>query len=305
MTIPSIRHFIDLIISEGRDSPLYHSTRDDAAVEILRSGVIRRKHTDYGGVRAYAISTTRDPRLRYASLANGDGGQSGLGTIQFVLRQDSVARRFRISPFSWDGARLGTNDRVESEEQIHGDVPVTPDFVAAIRIEPSANVGLVAQIKNLATQRGIPVDDRRIVESASDPRRIYRMGYCDAMALALHRKTGLPLGLWAGFYPDEDGDEGDEGAEYAHACVVVTFEPPVWIDVDGLHRGVPDNLHFDNSITRVELVEASQGDVEAAFSVFDDHLQAASEQAEDFIAGDAELTATVQRYGDTKWRGTQ
>jgi len=59
-------------------------------------------------------------------------------------------------------------------------------------------------------------------------RRKYRQGLCDAMALGLHRLTGLPLVKIVGFRRRCE--------EPAHAAVKAG---EWWIDVDGLHQGVP------------------------------------------------------------------
>jgi len=121
-----------------------------------------------------------------------------------------------------------------------------------------------------------------------DSRQVFRLGLCDAMAIALHRASHFPLGLWRGFFPDEDGD-GDEAYEDCHAVVVISFDPPKWIDVDGVHSGEPDNCHFTNPVTRIELVPASEDEVIEAFSSLDlDDAYIAKATA--FIASDPVLS---------------
>jgi hypothetical protein len=144
--------------------------------------------------------------------------------------------------------------------------------------------------KQVVTNKNDPcyrVVSKSIKESV-DPKSKYRQGFCDVMALALHSITKLPLGLWRGYYPDEFGDEGDEGYQDAHAVVVVSFDPPKWIDVDGIHDGVPSNLNFTEPVTRVELVPASKKDVASAFTA--EHLdRKAVEAAKTFVLNDPKL----------------
>ena len=97
----------------------------------------------------------------------------------------------------------------------------------------------------------------------------YRTGLCDIMALAIHELTTLPLGLWRGIFDDDFGDEGDERYEDCHAVVVVSFDPPSWIDVDGMHYGEPVNCIFSEIPKRLELVPASRDEVEQAFTTED------------------------------------
>lgn len=131
-----------------------------------------------------------------------------------------------------------------------------------------------------------------LCEAVDDPRRVYRGGMCDAMALALHDLTRLPLGLWRGFFPDEYGDEEDEGYEDCHAVVVISFDPPRWIDVDGVHEGEPDNCHFAQPVTRLQLVPATKQDVRDAFTM--EHFKPAIvRQAKQFIAADPVLSKLI------------
>lgn len=69
----------------------------------------------------------------------------------------------------------------------------------------------------------------------------YSQGDCDQMALALAQATGLPLGLWVtrGSDPMDSEETWDEPV---HAVVVLDFDRPVWVDVDGVHEGVPPHL---------------------------------------------------------------
>lgn len=46
---------------------------------------------------------------------------------------------------------------------------------------------------------------------------VYTGGMCDAMALALHRELGLPLGL-IGYYDQEEDEEESPGEEIPQAC---------------------------------------------------------------------------------------
>lgn len=159
------------IIREGRDAPLYHSTLLPAAVAILRDGFIRRFPTDHGGITTHGVSLTRDPRLRYGN--NGSFPTTrGRGQVQFVVDQAAVARRFKMTPFSWEGA-LGQRtwtpphkQRGEAEELVHSDIPVTARFVRQIIIEPTADdPDLTEEVIRMAGVAGIPVTDKRRKQS--------------------------------------------------------------------------------------------------------------------------------------------
>jgi len=70
-------------------------------------------------------------------------------------------------------------------------------------------------------------------------RRYYRQGHCDAMALALHRLTGLPLVKIVGLRTNRSPrrKKGENWCEEpAHIAVKAGR---YWLDVDGLHQDVP------------------------------------------------------------------
>lgn len=95
----------------------------------------------------------------------------------------------------------------------------------------------------------------------------YKTGLCDVFAIALHELTGLPLGGWAGIYYDDLFDE--EAKEFCHACVVLSFENTEWLDVDGYHKGAPDNCMFNNQVDRVELFPLNKTEVSELFTSCD------------------------------------
>ena len=83
------------------------------------------------------------------------------------------------------------------------------------------------------------------------------------MAIALHRLTGFPYGLWAGYVTQD----GEKVHEYCHAVVIV--EPgatPRWMDARGVRSGKPDNAVFMGKVEGVELLEVDEADVRAAFT---------------------------------------
>lgn len=112
----------------------------------------------------------------------------------------------------------------------------------------------------------------------------YRTGMCDAFALAVNRRTGWPLALWVGHYPDDDGEPGATWSQPAHAVVC---EPGTdrWFDVDGWHQGTPETLLFIEAPTAVELVRADVDEVAHAFAVMEGVSESMIEQA------DQDLTA--------------
>lgn len=102
---------------------------------------------------------------------------------------------------------------------------------------------------------------KELVEQV-DVKSKYRTGLCDVMAIALHRITSLPFGVWVGVYYDDLFDE--DAYEYCHLCVVKSFEQEIYIDVDGIRQGKP-NCHFVNKVTDVKLIPVS---LEEAMSLF-------------------------------------
>lgn len=124
---------------------------------------------------------------------------------------------------------------------------------------------------------------------------IFRHGLCDAMAIRLHETTGLPLGLWRGYREDDQGEPGDEAYEDCHAVAVISFDPPRWIDVDGVHDGVP-NLQFGEPVDRVALVPASETEVREAFSAYDDGVEEGLALASAFIETDALLHEAIAQW---------
>lgn len=95
----------------------------------------------------------------------------------------------------------------------------------------------------------------------------YGQGNCDIMALALHRLTGLPLGLWAVALQDDLCEEGEFIHEYAHAVVIVDEERCISMDAWGPHQGVMPNLYFSQGRSDdAVLVAANEEDVRSAFT---------------------------------------
>lgn len=129
------------------------------------------------------------------------------------------------------------------------------------------------------------------VMESIDSRTQYRVGLCDAFAIALHQLTKLSLGAWVGEYYD-DFTEEDE-LEYAHLCVVVSFENQTWIDVDGLHSGLPKNIHFDNQIENVKLIPVMENDAREIFTAED--LNDDIETAKDFIRSDPHMRQVISQ----------
>ena len=122
-----------------------------------------------------------------------------------------------------------------------------------------------------------------------DSRSPYRVGLCDAFAIALHQLTKLPLGAWVGEYYDDFMEETE--LEYAHLCVVVSFENNTWIDVDGLHSGLPKNIQFDNAVENVKLIPVTENDARELFTVED--LDSDIETAKNFIRSDTVLRKVI------------
>lgn len=128
----------------------------------------------------------------------------------------------------------------------------------------------------------------RIYEIAQN-KSIYRSGMCDAMAIAMHEITQLPLGGWQGTYTN-DYDENE--TEFCHVCVVLSFKDKKWMDVDGIHTGVPDNCYFNNTVETIDLVPLSTEDVKYLYTMVG-VSETDVEQAKKFIDKDPVLSKLV------------
>ena len=125
----------------------------------------------------------------------------------------------------------------------------------------------------------------KVLEVTKDSRAIYRGGMCDAMAIALHDLTKLPLGAWKGSYIDDDDEEQ---YEFCHVCIVLSFQNQEWVDVDGIHSERA-NCHFTFPVDKIELVPISRQDAAGLFTmegVSTEDVQTAKA----FIASDPRLS---------------
>ena len=132
-----------------------------------------------------------------------------------------------------------------------------------------------------------PKDNTVQEDKPKDGKSIYRAGMCDAFAMALHQLTKLPLGAWTGYYYDDIEEE--YSTEISHICCVKSFDQIEWIDVDGLHRGKPQNLYFNNKIESIKLVPISEEDARYVYT-----MEGVSEmdikKAKQFILSDPNLS---------------
>lgn len=92
-------------------------------------------------------------------------------------------------------------------------------------------------------------------EDADDPDRdLFTAGYCHALAIALSRKTKLPMvALMA-----------REGRRWAIIHVLVLVDDDEYLDIDGLHHGLGDVLYdagIDEEETATQIVPASEADL--------------------------------------------
>jgi len=129
-------------------------------------------------------------------------------------------------------------------------------------------------------------------------RRLYRQGRCDAMALALHRATGLPLVAIMG---ERQQPNGRWCREPAHVAVAIPWSEnrsgiPRWIDVDGEHKSIPkERLMFLRKPERVQIVPVTEKRVRFMYTRSGVPASQIAE-ALDFIAKDETLRALVLRY---------
>lgn len=129
-------------------------------------------------------------------------------------------------------------------------------------------------------------------------RRLYRQGHCDAMALALHRVTGLPLVALTGERRDP---KGGWCREEAHVAVAVRHQRNEgaltrWIDVDGIHQGIPSNrLLFLRPPDRIRILPITEQRVRFLYTK-SGVKEAEIFQAMDFISKDESLMKLVRRF---------
>lgn len=126
-----------------------------------------------------------------------------------------------------------------------------------------------------------------------DPKSTYRTGNCDTMAFALHNLTGLPFGAWAGVYYDDFTEENEY--EYCHLCVVLSFDNNTWLDVDGIHKGIPNNCHFANTIEQIKLLPVTKNDAAEIFTSDDLNIESVK-MAEQFALKDPMLSKIIKTY---------
>ena len=107
----------------------------------------------------------------------------------------------------------------------------------------------------------------------------FRYGQCHAFAIALHRRTRLPLGFIVGLH----GDPAAPETEVAKPVVMVGETS--FLDVDGFHEKLDlVMLNFTNSISSVKLVPATIRDVASFFGeggIRPDMVQAADRYIEE------------------------
>ncbi len=117
----------------------------------------------------------------------------------------------------------------------------------------------------------------------------FRYGQCHAMALALHMRTGLPLGIVAGEY----GDPAAPALEPGRPVVMVGER--AYLDVDGYHQ-VSDTamLGFANSVHAIRLVRAAAEEVAGFFG--DPVDPAMVRMAHDYVDQDGALRSQLERF---------
>jgi hypothetical protein len=122
-----------------------------------------------------------------------------------------------------------------------------------------------------------------------DPQFQFRYGQCHAMALALHGRTGLPLGIIAGEY-------GDPAAPELECCrPVVMVGEGAYLDVDGYHLVAETGMiGFANAVHAIRLVPARTSEIDRFFGDRVDPAMVA--MARDYIEQDAALKAQLARF---------
>lgn len=165
----------------------------------------------------------------------------------------------------------GTKEEIEALAAKHGGFAFE-EFYPADCSKPLYCLGFRDTERAMAFCRTKDFDDLCATmakfEAAKDPTARYLRGDCDVMAIALHRLTGHPLGIWAGRYRDADGEIAHENA---HAVVVLsTPKGQATADVRGVSARPPDNFLFTNETECVELLRVdSENDLRTAFSSLD------------------------------------
>lgn len=97
--------------------------------------------------------------------------------------------------------------------------------------------------------------------------RRYLQGYCDEMALALHRLTGRPLGL---IYAELVDRDGELELQPCHAVVLLDAEAGRYLDICGETCGLDAQQTLlppaAGEFRRLVLQEASEEQVRSAFT---------------------------------------
>jgi hypothetical protein len=140
----------------------------------------------------------------------------------------------------------------------------------------------------------------RPADDTVDPRTIYRMGRCDAMALALVARTSAVPALVIAHrnLPSDEWSEPDkpETEEIVfHAVAVLDKRKESWLDVDGIHEGFTlDGTVYDVRADRIEFRVVDVDEVRRAFAFAQGTQDEEIEEADRFIDQDPVLSAAVR-----------
>lgn len=120
----------DIILTEGRDAPLYHGAPICQLLRILQADAL--------GLPGRAVSLSRAPHVSGYFSAAGERMEWDYGGV-LVLDQGRLAQRYAIKPHHDRWAELPDHSgfRDEQEEKINGPIQPLSRYLLSITINPA------------------------------------------------------------------------------------------------------------------------------------------------------------------------
>lgn len=146
-------------LTEATHQDLYHSTLLKYAIKIIKDGVIKAGNGSSSVPNT--VSTTRDWRYGYENQWAND---TDTVFVTFVIDQDRLRHTRKVTQYDFSYNDGGEVSRNETEELIHGDIPLK--YVKGIVINAKdAKKPRVLQFIDFCRSKGIDVDIKKIHQS--------------------------------------------------------------------------------------------------------------------------------------------
>jgi len=111
------------------------------------------------------------------------------------------------------------------------------------------------------------------------------------MALALHRLTGLPYGIWSGVI----NRDGEDEWENCQRVVIVDRDQEAYLDAFGFQPAMQDNLEFTPQVYRIDLREVDEDEMMRGIAE-PEISEEMIEQAIEFVMACEPLKSSIEPY---------